>query len=156
MRNGKTNPKNYPYWRELVQLLGKEYIVNQVGKENEELIDGCQDFRGLNLKILPRLIHSCYTWISVDNFFPHFVMSEYGSKKPGVVLWGKSDRFLFGYENNTNLFKDGKYLRKNQFDIWETETHDPNAFVTPDRVMIGLLECCAKVEYYREVDSLII
>lgn len=41
LRNGKTNAKNYPYWKELIELI-KEPIV-QVGIDGEEQL--VPDFR---------------------------------------------------------------------------------------------------------------
>ena len=69
LRSGKMNPKNYPYWKELIKLLSQENII-QVGiTEEQKLVD---DFRkNLSLDELLLLIKECKYWISVDNFFPH-------------------------------------------------------------------------------------
>ena len=34
LRNGLNNPKNYPYWKELISLINEEII--QVGVDGEE------------------------------------------------------------------------------------------------------------------------
>ena len=66
LRNGKRNPKNYPYWQELIELI-KEPIV-QIGIEGEEQL--VPDFRkNLSLSELRELVNQCRTWISCDSFF---------------------------------------------------------------------------------------
>jgi len=130
LRDGKLNPKNYPYWKETIKLLKGEDIV-QVGIKGEDKL--VKDFRvGLPLVELKNLIGQCSVWVSVDNFFPHLA---HHVGKPGVVIWGQSDPLIFGYPENTNLLKDRKYLRKFQFDMWEAIQHDKNVFVGPDRVV---------------------
>ena len=61
LRNGKTNPKNYPYWKELIRLINEPIV--QVGIDGEEqLVD---DFRkNLSLTELGNLVDQCRTWIS--------------------------------------------------------------------------------------------
>jgi ADP-heptose:LPS heptosyltransferase len=132
MRNGKKNPKNFPYWKETCMLLlaaGHELI--QVGVEGEEML--VSDFRkGLSLDKLKQLINECDTWISVDNFFNH--LANHTDKK-GIVIFGMSDPRIYGYPQNINLLKDRKYLREKQYDIWEMMTFDENVFVKPEAVL---------------------
>jgi ADP-heptose:LPS heptosyltransferase len=132
LRNGKTNPKNYPYWKELIRLI-KEPIV-QVGIEGEEqLVD---DFRkNLSLSELQLLVNECKTWISCDSFFQHL---GWDCKKYGIVLWSVSDPLIFGHPENINLIKDRKNLRENQFLWWEETDHDANKFVNPEVVIESL------------------
>jgi len=80
LRNGKTNAKNYPYWKELIRLIDKPIV--QVGIEGEEqLVD---DFRkNLSLDELGKLVDQCKTWISCDSFFQHF---SWDRQKYGIVL----------------------------------------------------------------------
>jgi hypothetical protein len=58
--------------------------------------------------------------------------------KPGIVLWSVSDPEIFGYPENLNLLKDRKYLRKDQFAVWEAVTLDPETFVGPEEVYRAL------------------
>ena len=53
--NGKENPKNYPYWEELIQRIPKNIHIVQVGIEGEkQLVD---DFRkNLPISELKKLI----------------------------------------------------------------------------------------------------
>ena len=132
LRNGKTNPKNYPYWKELIRLI-KEPIV-QVGIDGEDqLVD---DFRkNLSLDELGKLVDQCKTWISCDSFFQHFAWNR---KKYGIVLWSVSDPLIFGHPENINLLKDRSNLVENQFLWWEDTEHDANKFVNPEIVIESL------------------
>jgi ADP-heptose:LPS heptosyltransferase len=130
--NGKNNPKNYPYWKELIELI-KEPIV-QVGIEGEEQL--VPDFRkNLSLQELKILLKDCRTWISCDSFFQHLGWNE---KKYGIVLWSVSDPLIFGHAENINLLKDRNNLVENQFLWWEDTEHDPNKFVNPEIVIESL------------------
>jgi ADP-heptose:LPS heptosyltransferase len=123
LRSGKRNPKNYPYWKELISLFKNEQLV-QLGVEGEPGL--VKDFRKhLPIKVLKNLIDQCDFWISVDNFFPHL---SHHVGKPGVVIWGISDPQIFGYSENLNILKDSKNLRANQFDLWDNYTFSENVF----------------------------
>ena len=132
LRNNKTNPKNYPYWKELIRLI-KEPIV-QVGIEGEEQL--VEDFRkNLSLSELRLLVNECKTWISCDSFFQHL---GWDCKKYGIVLWSVSDPLIFGHPENSNLLKDRNNLVQNQFLWWEQTEHDANKFVSPEIVIESL------------------
>lgn len=129
LRNGKQNPKNYPYWKELIALI-KEPII-QIGVDGEEQL--VPDFRkNLSIKELKKLLLECNTWIAVDSFFQHLAWSV---GKSGIVLWSVSNPDIFGHKENTNLLKDKVYLAKNQFLWWELTEHDPDKFVLPEVVI---------------------
>lgn len=126
LRNGNNNPKNYPYWKELISLIDEPII--QVGLEGEEQL--VQDFRkNLSLTELETLVKECRIWISVDSFFQHFC---WDIGKYGIVLWGQSDPNIFGHPENINLLKDRKYLMPNQFLMWEMIPYKKECFVSPD------------------------
>lgn len=130
--NGDQNPKNYPYWKELIGLI-KEPII-QVGVDGEyQLVD---DFRkNLSITDLKGLIKECRTWISVDSFFQHLCWSV---GKPGIVVWSITDPLIFGHPENINLLKDRSYLADNQF-IWMSgQRYNPEAFVQPEEVLQNL------------------
>lgn len=129
LRNGQENPKNYPWWPELVKLIDEPII--QVGINGEkQLVD---DFRkNLSLTELSDLIKECRTWISCDSFFQHLA---WDLGKPGIVLWGQSDPLIFGHPENINLLKNRKYLRKKQFWWWEQCEYNADAFVKPAEVI---------------------
>jgi ADP-heptose:LPS heptosyltransferase len=131
LRAGTYNAKNYPWWPVVIANLKNEYEVIQVGiKEEPPLVE---DFRpNLKLKEVAKLIEDCFVWISVDNFFPHLAHLV---GKPGIVVWGVSDPNIFGYKENKNLLKSKKYLRENQFFIWDGVKHDSNVFVTPEVII---------------------
>lgn len=129
LRNGKQSAKTYPYWDNLIMLLSGKEIV-QIGVEGERQL--VPDFRkNLTFKQIKSLLTECDCWISVDNFLQHLA---HHIPKPGIVLWGISDPLIFGYPENTNLLKDRRYLRENQFDYWENYEFNPDVFVLPAEV----------------------
>jgi len=132
--SGKQNPKNYPYWKELIAQIDEPIV--QVGIEGEEQLVG--DFR-LNLRIseLRKLIQQCRIWIGCDSFFQHLCWDE---KKKGIVLWSVSDPLIYGHPENINLLKDRKYLAENQFLWWEFTEHKNERFVEPQVVLEYLKE----------------
>lgn len=129
LKNGKTNPKNYPYWKELIAQINEPII--QVGIEGEEQL--VPDFRkNLSITELRQLIKDCRIWISCDSFFQHLGWSE---GKQGIVLWSVSDPVIFGHPENINLLKSRDTLAENQFFWWDFYEHNPELFVEPDVVL---------------------
>jgi ADP-heptose:LPS heptosyltransferase len=128
LRNGDINPRSYPYWKELAQLLGDEVI--QVGeKEDKQYVP---DFRVLNLKQIEELIKECETYWTIDSFFQHYAWSI---GKKGIVIFSKSDPLIFGHKENTNILKDRKYLRPDQFNTWEGVPYEEEAFQKPNEII---------------------
>lgn len=123
------NPKNYPYWKELIELL-KDHEIIQVGVNGEPRLVSDTRFNWPLVK-LKELISECDFWIAVDNFFPHLA---YHVSKRGVGLWGPSDPLIFGYPTNVNILKGKEYLRPDQFKTWEECDLDPNRFVSAEEV----------------------
>lgn len=131
LTNGKTNPKNYPYWREFLSLLPPSIDVIQVGITGEEQL--VPDFRkNLSLDELRKLINNCDTWISCDSFFQHLAWSE---GKKGIVLWSVSDPLIFGHPENINLLESRENLAPNQFLWWEHTEHEPTKFCSPQKLL---------------------
>ena len=129
----KTNPKNYPYWKEVVQALQKNNChIIQIGVEGESSIGADEVRHNLNLHDLQKLLNSCDSWISVDSFFQHLA---WDCGKPGIVLFGQSDPNIFGHPENINLLKDRSYLREKQFWWWEQCEYKEDAFVKPAEVL---------------------
>lgn len=134
MPNGKPNPKNYPYWEELIYLLQQNnYNVTQLNSGNEPTLKGVDfELKNLPLNQIPGKLNNYDIWISVDNFFAH--MAHY-YKKYGYVIWGKSDPLIFGYLENVNILKDRKCLRTNQFWFWFDEPYDESVFLEPKEII---------------------
>jgi len=136
LRKEGKNPKNFPYWTDVVaKLRERGFYIIQIGIKGEDLIGADEVKFDLQLESLKEELNDCFTWISVDNFFNHFA-SFY--RKKGIVIFGKSDPNIFGYEENINLLKDRKYLRSNQFDIWENETYSEEVFINTDVVIVSV------------------
>ena len=140
MRNGMPHPKNYPFWREFIDMMrvttnGKCEII-QIGTAGEErLVEDCRF--NLPFKDLKELLESADAFICVDNFLHHFA-HYYGIR--GIVIFGQSDPNLFGYKENVNLLKDRKYLRDKQFWWWEQAEFNQEAFVAPEIVLYELMK----------------
>jgi ADP-heptose:LPS heptosyltransferase len=129
LRTNKLNPKNYPYWKELIALIDEPII--QVGVEGEEQL--VENFKkDLPISELRQLIQTCRTWIGVDSFFQHLAWDE---GKQGIVLWGPSNPIIFGHPENINLLKDRSHLVTNQFLWWEATEHSNERFVEPQIVL---------------------
>ena len=136
LRNGsKKHPKNFPYWSELITLLKNEgHDILQVGVHGEEkLVENC--LFNLSFAELKKVLQEADTFISVENFFPHFA-HHYG--KSGIVLFSSSDPKIFGYPENINLLKSRRFLRPDQFGIWESAKYAKEAFVSPNDVLVAL------------------
>ena len=129
LRSGKQNPKDYPWWPQVLEKITAPVI--QVAVRGEQaLVD---DVRwDLNLTDLAQLVDKCDTWLGVDSFFQHFC---WDLNKPGIVLWGPSNPNIFGHEQNINLTLGPSAWRANQFLTWEQETHDPQRFVSASVVL---------------------
>lgn len=128
LRNNKPNPKNYPWWKEFIQLLlAENHNIIQVGVEGEEqLVD---DFRkNLSLDELSTLLKRCDTWIGVDSFGQHLGW-DLGIK--GMTIFGQSDPNIFGHKENLNVLKSRDFLRKNQFWLWEQAEFREDVFLEP-------------------------
>ena len=133
MRNDKEHPKNYPFWKEVIEHIDEDIV--QIGIDGEEQL--VPDFRkNLQLYELSVLTTQCKTWISIDSFFQHFC---WDLNKPGIVIFGQSDPNIFGHTENINLLKDRKYLRERQFWLWEQAEFNIDAFVEP-KVILDALE----------------
>ena len=132
LRNNKPNPKNYPYWEEVLKGI-KEPVV-QIGVTGEKQL--CEDFReNLSFDELRSLLKECRTWIGCDSFFQHLAWRE---GKKGIVLFSRSDPLIFGHPENVNLLKNRSYLSKYQFIIWEEQEYNADAFVDPNEVIKAL------------------
>ncbi len=131
LRNGNKNPKDYPYWKELVKELVKEHELIQVGEEGEErLVD---DFRtNLSFDEIREVLFDCDIWISIDSFLQHLA---WRIGKKGIVLFGQSNPDIFGHKENINLFVDKKYFRQWQFQTWEETDYKVDAFVSIKEVL---------------------
>lgn len=135
LHSGNKNPKEYPYWTKLVELLSKDgYEVIQIGVTGEERILGVKSFLvNLSFNAVKVLINDAALWISVDSWLPHFCHAE--KLKSGVVLFGPSDPRIFGHPQNINLLRGRDYLRPFQFQTWSEWNHSPQAFVYAENVV---------------------
>lgn len=137
LRNGKRNPKNYPFWESVISMLQRKKIhVIQAGVSGEEKFSANEFAFDKSLEELAEIIKVCRTWSSVDNFFQHYC---YILGIPGVVIFGRSDPNIFGHKENENLLKDRSYLREKQFNFWEQVEYSEECFVDPLLVVDTIL-----------------
>ena len=129
LRNGHRNPKNYPHFKELIQLLNNHDLI-QIGRGDEKILTKTRAF-DLSLDNLKKLVQECDFWISIDSFLPHMANHL---QKPGAVIFSLSDPNIFGYEHNLNILKDRMFLKKNQFNTWEECSYNNEAFLGPQEV----------------------
>lgn len=139
--NGKPSPKNWPQqnWTDLIEQIKKEFHyvhIIQLGIKGEPQIKKTDILLpDLPLERIETLIKDSSFFISVDNFFPHFV-SHYENKS-GIVIFGPSNPKYFGYLKNKNLYKSDKLFRKNQFWYWDPcDDCNLNNFPTVEEVMV--------------------
>lgn len=139
LRNGEQNAKNYPYWKEVINSLKEQgHTITQIGVDGEKAFKKVDKvFFSQPLQKIKQLVLECNLWISVDTFLPHLA---HHLNKSGIVIWSVSDPIVFGYKENINLLKDTKYLRKNQFDNWEAQEYNEDAFVKPEVVIKAVEE----------------
>lgn len=130
----KPHPKNYPYFPEVINGIKDKFHICQIGIEGEEVLPGINELcQGLPIGFLiTKLQKEADLVITVDNMINHLCWSY---KIPCIVIFSKSDPEIFGHEENINLLKDRKYLSHNQFDMWQFQSYDINAFIEPEKVM---------------------
>jgi ADP-heptose:LPS heptosyltransferase len=145
--SGQLNPKNYPYWREVIKGVNtfdsyfnylSEYHFIQIGREGEEQL--CEDFRkDLSFKEIELLLKNSFTFVTVDSFLQHLAWKI---GKRGIVIFSQSDPEIFGHKENINLLKDRSYLRpgREQFWKWDQCEWNEDAFVSPDEVIKAIWE----------------
>jgi ADP-heptose:LPS heptosyltransferase len=134
MRNGKSHPKVYPWWQELVDMMTEQgHEITQIGR-HEEKVYVTKFLPNLSFEEIEALVRQQDLWISVDNFLPHLCNAEKVMTK-GIVIFGRSDPKIYGYFQNTNILKDRKYLRPDQFHIWEQCEYDEESFLKPKELM---------------------
>lgn len=135
LRNGNIlHPKEYPYFKQVINNLKNHHHIIQIGISGEEqLTEDCRF--NLSFSDLKELLSSSDTFITIDSFFQHMAY-HYGMR--GVVIFSRSDPKIYGYKENINLLKDKKYLRQDQFGLWESCEYIKDSFVDPIEVEKGV------------------
>jgi len=131
---GKPSPKDYPWPKELAELLETEHdVIQMAGAEDVQVAKDVR--RNLPHPQVVELIKWSDTGICVDSYLQH-AFWEVG--KPAIVLFGISDPLIFGHPENLNLLRDRKYLRPQQFDLYYVNQYCNEAFVSPEEVIEAL------------------
>lgn len=130
--NGSGSPKSIPLAKELAQIImaaGHQLI--QIGGEEDEQVT--PDFRkNLSFDEVGKLIETSDTAICCDSYLQHHCWLL---NKKAIVIWGISDPLIFGHSLHHNLLKDRRFLRPNQFDLYYSDQHRPDAFPSPWKVI---------------------
>lgn len=94
------------YWKKLVFLLNKDFDVVQIGGPLEKEIEGVTTYLmgQTSIRQSMALVKNALTFVVVDSFIGH-VGPAVG--KSGVVLFGRSNPFIFGHDINVNIWIDG-------------------------------------------------
>ncbi len=128
---GKPSPKDYPWPKELAELLEKDHQVIQVGGNGD--VQVAKDARiNLPFNEVSRLIQKSDVGIAVDSYLQHHF---WYLNRRAIVLFGISDPLIFGHPEHMNLLKDRSHLRPKQFDLYYLDQYNPEAFVRPEEVM---------------------
>jgi ADP-heptose:LPS heptosyltransferase len=131
--NVENNPKNYPWWQELIDALNNKYYIIQVSLKGEKILQNISELKlNSSLKDLKKLLLECDFFITVDSFFHHLATLV---NKRGIVIYGYSDPKIFGNDMHINIIKGKQYLRKNQFGLWSEVEYNENVFVKPNVIL---------------------
>lgn len=134
---GKPNPKEYPFFQELIQLINNKYDNchwTQISISGQEIIPGINDtIIDLPIKFLSKALKEFDCIICCDSMIQHLC---YLLEIKCIVIFSVSDPLIFGHEENINILKDRNYLSKNQFLTWEYQDYKNKAFIDPEKIDI--------------------
>jgi hypothetical protein len=125
MRDDSRNPREYPYWDELKELLTNKGL----GVDTLSTSD-------IPLGYLQTFLAKYDLILTIDSFIQHFCW--YHSIKCAVV-WGPSDYRIFGHKEHINITKQEYTPRSDQFNVWEGFKYDETLFPSPQDVMSILI-----------------
>lgn len=131
------NAKEYEYWKEVIDgLQGHRIIQIGISSHIPLVPEYLWDLRYPQLQALVRMSD---TWISIDSFLQHL---GWDVGKKGVCIFTRSDPNKFGHVENTNLLKDRKYLRPDQFGLWTDCAYLSEASIEPEKVIEAVRDIC--------------
>lgn len=89
-------------WNEVIFRF-KDYTFIQIGLETEKLLEGVIDFRGgYSLRQQLSVLANSKLHIGLDSFWSHAAAAI---NTKAIVLFGDSSPFVWGHDNNVNIFK---------------------------------------------------
>jgi len=107
------NPKNWPFWGELVSVLKKQgHKITQFAVAGEPSF-GCHEFC-VNAKMdkVKEILSKMDFCICVDTWLQH-ACNTLGI--PCIVIWSVTDPEIFGYPHHVNLIGDKECFSENQY-----------------------------------------
>ena len=99
-RTSKNQHWPLSYWKELITRFPEIDFV-QVGLTKEKFIEGAIDQRGKTVRESLAMLKYARSFVGVVSFYSH-ATNAFGI--PGVVMMGPSTPWVWGHENNINLF----------------------------------------------------
>ena len=119
--------KQWTHFPELVALLRNAgHRVVQIGGAGDPSVAADEFVQNPSWAKICSMLDECDTWVAVDSFLQH--ANDVHAKKPGVVIWSKSNPLLFGYAYNRNLLKSREQLRPDQWGVWLGLPHNESDF----------------------------
>lgn len=130
----EVHPKTYAFWPDLITLLKSgDYITYQLMVKDDEKLPCDNYIVDKSLKEIKDMLNDYDILICCDSFLQHLAWYS-GYKGKCVVIFSQSDSRIFGHDCNWNILKDKKYLRPDQFGVWNHCKYTPDAFEYPDTI----------------------
>ena len=91
-------------WEELVEIVSsKGFSFIQIGKADENYINGCIDLRSkFSIRQCIAILNASKGFIGVDSFWQHAASAL---NIPAIVLFGDSSPSIWGHDNNINIYR---------------------------------------------------
>ncbi|MEL7006363.1 MAG: glycosyltransferase family 9 protein [Bacteroidota bacterium] len=89
----------HSYWEELIEQM-PDYTFIQLGVNQEPLVNGALDLRGLKLRESMAVMNQTDGFVGVDSFLAHVATAL---DIPSVVLFGATAVKVFGHAKNKNI-----------------------------------------------------
>jgi hypothetical protein len=128
------NPKDWPYFNELVAAMPEHEFV-QIGFGDKPIV-GAEQFVGTRNDIL-RLLRDADTFVCVDTWLQH--LATLHAAKRGVVIFTRSQPYMFGHRSNINLLKSYMYVLS-PYIRWDAIDYTSAAFIGVDKVIQAIKE----------------
>lgn len=149
------------YWKELVKMLNKTFDIIQIGGSGEDPIEGVTTYLmgATSIRQTISLIKNSLTFVSIDSLVGH---AGCAVNKSGVILFGRSNPFIFGHDSNVNVWVEDsceihdmfcgrpksyfgdQELFRGQIRAWECPHRSCMRAITPELVYRKVFEAVEK------------
>jgi ADP-heptose:LPS heptosyltransferase len=146
MQNGKPNPKNWPYWFELISLLvSAGHHIEQCGEEHDTRICGSFIHR-ISMETVIEDLNRYDLCLCVDTWLQHAAVA---AGVPAVVIWTATNPEVFGNAANINVVAESPRFAKDQYAKMELiADSEPGQFPgpTPQQVYAAVKAALRRTE----------